>query len=61
MNDTNTLVHGSGSASDPTTFEFHESAQSYGSHVMVCAVVVVVFLAAAAGFLLGFYFGKRRK
>jgi hypothetical protein len=62
MNDTNIIVHGSGTASDPRTFEFHTTAQSYGTPWMFYLVVIIVLgLAAAAGFLLGFYFGKGRR
>ncbi len=62
MNDTNTNVQGSGTASDPYTYNFHETAQSYGAPWMFYVVAIIVLgFAVAFGFLLGFYFGKRRK
>jgi hypothetical protein len=62
MNGTNAVVSGSGTASDPTTFEFHETAQSYGaSWIFFSVAVLMLGLAMAVGFLLEFYFGKRGK
>jgi hypothetical protein len=61
-NDTNMTVSGSGTASDPYTYNFHETAQSYGAPWMFFIVAIIVLgLAASIGFLLGFYFGNRRK
>jgi ABC-type multidrug transport system permease subunit len=55
-------VSGSGTASDPYTYNFHTNAQSYGMPWMFYIMVIIVLgLAATGGFLLGFYFGKRRK
>jgi hypothetical protein len=62
MNDTNVIVHGTGTASDPTTYEFQTTAEGYGGAFwMLYAAILLVTLAAAAGFLLGFHFGKKRK
>jgi hypothetical protein len=61
MNDTNVIVTGSGTASDPLTYNFHVNAQSYGTPWMFYIVVIIMLgLAAAAGFPLGFYFGRCR-
>jgi hypothetical protein len=61
-NDTNMTVSGSGTASDPRTFDFHTTGNTY----VVPGVFYIIFLTiiasvAIAGFMLGFYFGKRRK
>jgi hypothetical protein len=61
MNDTNVVVTGSGTANDPYTYNFHETPQSGGPPWVLYAVVIEVGLAAVAGFLLGDYFGNRRK
>jgi len=57
MIDTNIAVTGSGTASDPYIYNFHITAQSHWLLWMIC----VIGLSAIAGFLIGFYFGKRRK
>ena len=62
MNDTNTIVQGSGTASDPYTYNFHDTAQSYGAPWMFYVVAIIALCSAVAfGFLLGFFLGKRRK
>jgi hypothetical protein len=62
MSDTNAVVTGSGTAGDPYTYNFHVTAQSYrGPHWLFYVALILIGLAAVAGFLLGFYFGKRRK
>jgi hypothetical protein len=62
MNDTNITTTGSGTASDPTTFNNHVTSQSVViSHFGLYVVIIVVGLAAVTGFGLGFYFGKSRK
>jgi ABC-type multidrug transport system permease subunit len=64
-NNTNVVVTGSGTASDPITYNFHTNAQSYGhdgtSWMFYIVVIIVLGFPAAVGFLLGFYFGKSRK
>ncbi|HEV7924370.1 MAG TPA: hypothetical protein VGR14_03385 [Verrucomicrobiae bacterium] len=64
-NDTNAIVTGSGTASDPYIFNIHATSETAMiPHFMFYAVLIVVaFLAfvAAGGFMLGFYFGKRQK
>jgi hypothetical protein len=62
-NDTNAIVTGSGTASDPRTYDFQVNAQSYhGTPRMLYIVVIIVLgLVAVTGFLLGFYYGKSRK
>ena len=59
-NDTNSVVHGSGTASDPYTFNFHTYAQSVGSRSP--------WEFRGEGFLLGLivaavvaYLGRKRK
>jgi hypothetical protein len=64
-NDTNITMSGSGTAADPYVYNFHTdarlSAHSYGMHCMFLLIVMIALgSAAAGGFLLGFYFGKRR-
>jgi len=61
MSDSNVIVSGSGTAKDPYIYSFRTTSQSYGTPVMFYAVIIVIGLVAVAGFLLGFYFGKRRK
>jgi hypothetical protein len=60
-NDTNVIVHGTGTATDPYTVNFRVTAQSHAWHWTFHEIVILVCLAAVAGFLLGFYCGKRQK
>lgn len=63
MNETNTnnFVSGSGTASNPYVYNFHATAQSYGASWMFCALVIAVGMVGLVGFLIGFYFGRRRR
>jgi hypothetical protein len=61
MNETNIITNGSGTASDPYTFNFHTTGQSYGHPSGFHAVAIFLGLGVIVGFLLGFYFGKKQK
>jgi len=60
MKDTNHAVSGSGTASDPYTYNFHSTGQSSGAPWLLCLLMVVSGLAVVAAFLPGYYFGKKR-
>jgi ABC-type multidrug transport system permease subunit len=61
-NDTNVTISGNGTTNDPYTYNFHATEESYGAPWMFWIVMIVMLGATlAAGFLIGFYFGKRRK
>jgi hypothetical protein len=62
MEQTNSITNGSGTATDPYTHNFHTTSETVMMpHFLFCAVLIVAVLAAATGFLMGFYIGKRRK
>jgi hypothetical protein len=61
MNVTNGIVTGTGTASDPYIYNFHTTSETVMiPHFMIYTILMVAALAAAGGFMLGFYFGKRR-
>jgi hypothetical protein len=60
-NETNMTASGSGTATDPDSYNFHSSSETdMIPHFVFYTVLIVVVLAAAGGFILDFSFGKRR-
>ena len=61
-NDTNGAISGTGTASDPYTYNFHEDGTSQGAPWIFWSLVMMVFCGVAiVGFLLGLYFRNKRK
>jgi hypothetical protein len=62
MTNTNIIISGSGTASDPYIYNFHPHSETVVlPHFMLYAVLIAALLAAGGGFVPGFYFGKRRR
>jgi hypothetical protein len=61
MNNTNIVVSGSGTGSDPYVSNYHITAQSSGESWVLSAVLIVASVTAVGGFRLGYYFGQRKK